>query len=223
MQTICHKQCAAATWFGCPRSSKARLGSARLICKAELETARTPAERGSTSTVSTNNSTSAAISQLPVPEWLPKEVTPILGFLNATDFKLQESSFYREKLREYVENEWVQKSTGFKTLPETINGRAAMLGFVAGAAAEIFGAGPILGQLSRSPQPVLVIIALIMAGSIIPIYKGTKGEYLDSLQDTYTLPEGVFTEPNERVHGRLAMLGLGALIVIELIKGSALL
>lgn len=37
-------------------------------------------------------------------------------------------------------------------------------GFLAGASAEIFGAGPLLGQLSASPQPVLVVLALITAG-----------------------------------------------------------
>lgn len=53
--------------------------------------------------------------------------------------------------------------------------------------------------------------------------KGTEGGYLKSLRETYTLPEGVFTEPNERVHARLAMVGLGAMIALELLKGSALL
>lgn len=63
----------------------------------------------------------------------------------------------------------------------------------------------------------------VCAGSIIPIVKGTEGGYLKSIRETYTLPEGVFTEANERVHARLAMLGLGGLIAIELLKGSALL
>jgi hypothetical protein len=65
--------------------------------------------------------------------------------------------------------------------------------------------------------------ALRTTGSIIPIVKGTEGGYLKSLRETYTLPEGVFTEPNERVHSRLAMVGLGAMIALELLKGSALL
>lgn len=115
------------------------------------------------------------------------------------------------------------ESTGFKPLAELINGRAAMLGFVAGASAEILGAGPLLLQLSKYPQPVLAVLALITAGSIIPVVKGTEGGYLKSLRESYTLPEGVFTEPNERVHARLAMVGLGAMIVLELLKGSALL
>lgn len=56
-----------------------------------------------------------------------------------------------------------------------------------------------------------------------PPPQGTKGEYLESLRDTYTLPEGVFTEAMEKVHGRLAMVGLGGLVLVELLKGSALL
>lgn len=65
-------------------------------------------------------------------------------------------------------------------------------GFVAGASAEIFGAGPLLLQLSKYPQPVLAVLALITAGSIIPIVKGTEGGYLKSLRETYTIPEGMF-------------------------------
>ena len=37
------------------------------------------------------------------------------------------SDLYKEKLQQYVENKYVQQSTGFKPLAETINGRAAML------------------------------------------------------------------------------------------------
>ncbi len=54
---------------------------------------------------------------------------------------------------------------------QTINGRAAMIGFLGGASAEIFGAGPLLGQLAAAPQPVLLTMALIAAGSIIPVVK----------------------------------------------------
>jgi hypothetical protein len=160
----------------------------------------------------------------------------------------------QSNLQQYVENKYVTESTGFKALPEIINGRAAMIGektpactvsnqsptaisltaqaqqqslsysavympswpihamaddiccfccnhhcppagFVAGASAEILGAGPLLLQLSKYPQPVLVVMALITAGSIIPVVKGSEGGYLQSLRETYTIPEGVFTEP----------------------------
>jgi hypothetical protein len=71
----------------------------------------------------------------------------------------------------------------------------AHAGFVAGASAEILGAGPLLLQLSKYPQPVLAAMLLITAGSIVPVVKGTEGGYLQSLRETYTIPEGVFTEP----------------------------
>lgn len=160
---------------------------------------------------------------MPVPEWMPEQAVPVLKFLTATDFKLQDSALYKEKLQPYLSNEYVVQSTGFKNLPEIINGRAAMLGFLAGAAAEVLGAGPLMLQLSEAPQPVLVVMALIVAGSIIPVVKGTEGGYMQSLRDTYTLPEGVFTDDMERLHGRLAMVGVGALVVLELLKGSAIL
>jgi len=98
-----------------------------------------------------------------------------------------------------------------------------MIGFLAGAGAEIFGAGPILGQLAACPQPPLAIMALITAGSIIPLYKGTAGDYLASLKETYGLPDGVFTPAMELLHARAAMVGIASLISIELLKGSALL
>jgi hypothetical protein len=44
------------------------------------------------------------------------------------------------------------QSTGWKELPETINGRAAMIGFLAAAGAELFGKGSVLAQLSQAPQ-----------------------------------------------------------------------
>lgn len=185
--------------------STRRVSSRRpLICKAEVETVGAP-------------------SALKAPEWLPEQAAPVFAFLTSDDFSITESAVYTQYLKKYVEDEYFVQSTGFKALPETINGRAAMIGFLAGAGAEIFGAGPLMGQLSRAPQPALVIMALVTAGSIIPIIKGAKGEYLASLRETYTLPEGVFTEALERLHGRLAMLGVGGLILLELLKGSAVL
>ncbi len=82
---------------------------------------------------------------------------------------------------------------------------------MAGASAEIFGAGSLLKQLSIYPQPVLVALALITAGSIIPIVKGTEGGYLDSLFDTYALPKDWFTQvrAGEVGDGRRSLQVLG--------------
>lgn len=177
-----------------------------MLCRAETEL--------NTATRTTSTST---------PEWVPESAAPVLEFLESDNFKLQDSDFYQKNVKQYAENEWVVKSTGWKVIPETVNGRAAMIGFVAAAGAEIFGAGSVITQLGNCPQPVLVTLALIVASTIIPIYKGTEGDYLESLRDTYSLPQGVFTEKNERLHGRLAMLGLAGLVVIELVLGRALL
>lgn len=157
------------------------------------------------------------------PEWVPEQAGPVLKFLDSSDFKVEDSEVYQKYVKQVVENPYFVKSTGFKPLAETINGRAAMLGFVAAAGAEIFGSGSVLSQLSAAPQVVLVLMGLVVASSIIPIYKGTEGDYLSALRDTYAVPENVFTESNERVHGRLAMLGLGALILLELVAGRAIL
>lgn len=53
--------------------------------------------------------------------------------------------------------------------------------------------------------------------------QGVKGDYVEALKDTYTLPKGVFTEAMERVHGRLAMVAMGSMILFETVSGRALL
>ena len=53
--------------------------------------------------------------------------------------------------------------------------------------------------------------------------QGAKGDYVESIKETYSVPEGVFTPANERVHARLAMVGLFGLLFLEMCTGSALL
>ncbi|GLC41692.1 hypothetical protein PLESTB_000687900 [Pleodorina starrii] len=184
-----------------PRPCVAR-GRRSLVCKAEADSAPSTSK---------------------TPEWIPEQAGPLLKFLESTDVKLDDVEAYKTYVKPYVESEFFKLSTGWKELPETINGRAAMIGFVAAAGAEILGSGSILSQLSRAPQSVLLVLALVVASSAIPIYKGIQGDYLSSLRDTYSVPEGVFTEANEKVHGRLAMLGLTALLLLEMVTGRALL
>ncbi|GLI67650.1 hypothetical protein VaNZ11_011899 [Volvox africanus] len=177
-------------------------GRRSLICKADVES--TP-------------------SSSKTPDWLPEQAGPVLKFLESTEIKLEDVEAYKTYVKPYVESEFFKQATGWKELPETINGRAAMIGFVAGAGAEILGSGSILAQLSKAPQPVLLIIGLIVASSTIPIYKGTQGDYLAALKDTYSIPEGVFTEMKEKVHGRLAMIGMSSLLLLEILFGQAIL
>jgi hypothetical protein len=56
-----------------------------------------------------------------------------------------------------------------------------------------------------------------------PCVQGTQGDYVDAVRDTYSIPDGIFTEALERVHARLAMVGLGGLVALELIFGRAIL
>ncbi|GIL57160.1 hypothetical protein Vafri_12466 [Volvox africanus] len=195
---------AFAMKFGTLRATRACVphGRRSLICKAEVES--TP-------------------SSSKTPDWLPEQAGPVMKFLESTDFKLEDVEAYKTYVKPYVESEFFKQATGWKELPETINGRAAMIGFVAAAGAEILGSGTILAQLSNAPLPVLLVVGLIIASSTIPIYKGTQGDYLTALKDTYSIPEGVFTESNEKIHGRLAMLGLTCLLILEIIFGRAIL
>ncbi|GFR52776.1 hypothetical protein Agub_g15388, partial [Astrephomene gubernaculifera] len=158
-----------------------------------------------------------------IPEWVPESALPSLQFLLSTDFRLQETELYRTRLQQYVESDMFKRSTGWKELPETINGRAAMLGFLVCALREVAGGGPVLAQLAGSPLLVLGALGLLVAASTVPIYKAVQGDYLSALRDTHGVPEGVFTEPLERLHGRLAMLGLAGLLAAEALVGRALL
>jgi hypothetical protein len=53
--------------------------------------------------------------------------------------------------------------------------------------------------------------------------QGTQADYVEAVRDTYSVPPGLFTEAMERVHGRLAMVGLSALILMEFAFGHAIL
>ena len=94
--------------------------------------------------------------------------------------------------------------------PEIINGRLAMLGFVAAAAAEVRTDETVLKQWAQEPTLISLTFLLFMAGSIVPLVSGKK----DSL--------GPFTPEAEMLNGRAAMIGFAAMIAFEGVKGAAL-
>jgi len=96
--------------------------------------------------------------------------------------------------------------------PETINGRLAMLGLFAAIGAELSTGESIFTQFENATPVVLATMALFSLASLVPILKGSSQE------EAF----GPFTPKAERLNGQAAMLGLAALILIELIKGSAL-
>lgn len=96
--------------------------------------------------------------------------------------------------------------------PETINGRLAMLGFTAAVGAELASGTPLLQQFSSATGPVLATFAIFSLASLIPILNGAN------LKEAL----GPFRPEAELLNGRLAMIGLVALGVVEVVKGSAL-
>ena len=96
--------------------------------------------------------------------------------------------------------------------PETINGRLAMLGVFAAIGAELSTGESIFTQFENATPVVVATMALFSLASLVPILKGSSQE------EAF----GPFTPKAERLNGQAAMLGLAALILIELVKGSAL-
>jgi hypothetical protein len=94
--------------------------------------------------------------------------------------------------------------------PEIVNGRLAMLGFVAATGAEVYTGQPIIGQLAEQPIAVGIAFALFIAASLIPLLKRSKVEQA-----------GPFTPSAELLNGRAAMLGFAALLVTEKLTGAA--
>eukprot|EP01025_Chloroclados_australasicus_P041178 TRINITY_DN4344_c0_g2_i2.p1 TRINITY_DN4344_c0_g2~~TRINITY_DN4344_c0_g2_i2.p1 ORF type:complete len:295 (+),score=52.76 TRINITY_DN4344_c0_g2_i2:113-997(+) len=95
--------------------------------------------------------------------------------------------------------------------PERINGRLAMLGIVSALAAEIASNQSIGAQISAVPIPIAFTFLTFMAASLIPLVKG-----VDEEEETI----GPFTPSAEILNGRLAMVGMAALIFIEANKGG---
>merc|ERR1711924_225921 len=79
--------------------------------------------------------------------------------------------------------------------PETINGRLAMLGFIAALGAE---------------PSILFAFIMFAAASLIPISKGVKKEKF-----------AFFSPEAEMLNGRAAMIGFALLIAIEAKSGAA--
>eukprot|EP00955_Chlamydomonas_euryale_P055080 356030-Chlamydomonas_euryale.AAC.1 len=97
--------------------------------------------------------------------------------------------------------------------PETINGRLAMLGFVAAVGAELSTGEPVLQQWAQEPFLIFATFALIIAGSLVPFLQGNKNK------ETV----GPWSPSAELLNGRAAMIGFASLLILEAINGRALL
>lgn len=117
--------------------------------------------------------------------------------------------------------------------PEVINGRLAMLGFVAGTAAELTTGQSFLSQFGSNFLVVSAHLALFAGASLLPAI--ISGKPLPELVKDATgreaagfggsgFPEELakFTPDVELLNGRAAMVGVASLIVIETLTGSTL-
>ncbi|KAJ4722540.1 putative Early light-induced protein [Melia azedarach] len=98
--------------------------------------------------------------------------------------------------------------------PERINGRLAMIGFVAAMAVELAKGQDVFEQISSGGLTWFVGTSVVLSlASLIPLFKGVSVE---------SKSEGLMTSDAELWNGRFAMLGLVALAFTEYVKGSAL-
>lgn len=99
--------------------------------------------------------------------------------------------------------------------PERINGRLAMIGFVAAIAVEASKGTDLFTQISDGGglQWFLGTTILLSAASLVPLLKGVRAE---------GKTEGVMNSNAELWNGRFAMVGLVALALTEYVTGSAL-
>ncbi|QDZ21636.1 chlorophyll A-B binding protein [Chloropicon primus] len=94
--------------------------------------------------------------------------------------------------------------------PETINGRLAMLGFIAALGAEASSGESIFQQIGDAEPSILFAFIMFAAASLIPIFKGVKKESF-----------AFFSPEAEMLNGRAAMIGFALLIAIEAKSGAA--
>merc|ERR1719231_987433 len=94
--------------------------------------------------------------------------------------------------------------------PEKINGRLAMVAFVAAAGAELSTHESVAQQFGDAPLPIIVTAATFAVASLVPILKGAIDE-----------PAGPFNSNAEMLNGRVAMLGLAGLLFVENSSGQA--
>ncbi|AEE76682.1 Early light-induced protein 1 [Arabidopsis thaliana] len=98
--------------------------------------------------------------------------------------------------------------------PERINGRLAMVGFVAALAVELSKGENVLAQISDGGVSwFLGTTAILTLASLVPLFKGISVE---------SKSKGIMTSDAELWNGRFAMLGLVALAFTEFVKGGTL-
>ncbi|GMI71967.1 EARLY LIGHT-INDUCABLE PROTEIN [Hibiscus trionum] len=98
--------------------------------------------------------------------------------------------------------------------PERINGRLAMVGFVAALAVELSKGQDVFTQIADGGIPLFVGTSILFSvASLIPLFQGVTAESKSG---------DVMSSDAELWNGRFAMLGLVALAFTEYVKGGTL-
>ncbi|KAK7391079.1 hypothetical protein VNO78_19427 [Psophocarpus tetragonolobus] len=98
--------------------------------------------------------------------------------------------------------------------PERINGRLAMIGFVAAMAVEVAKGQGVFEQISNGGIPWFLGTSVVLTlASLIPLFQGVSVE---------SKSKGFMSSDAELWNGRFAMLGLIALAFTEFVKGGTL-
>jgi len=124
------------------------------------------------------------------------------------------------QMNQYREENSYAQTVNISLSPENLNGRSAMLGFVAGAAAEVVTGQSLVQQFSENPVAVTGAAGLVTLGSMMPVLTMTmtdKSLGLDGSGETQQ-----WTPEAEQLNGRLAMVGLAGMMGLEALTGGPL-
>ena len=150
-----------------------------------------------------------------LPDWLPDspEVRQVFKLLQGEDMGMT------KKILVEKYGETLYQWSGWGKEAELLNGRAAMIGFLAGTGA-VFVEGDVLSQLAKHPLWTLAVIAAIAQAQVIVAEQPAGTSMIpDSVKkpvlDAYIAAGGekFFSSEAEKANGRAAMIGMLVLIV----------
>ncbi|XP_031270019.1 early light-induced protein 1, chloroplastic-like [Pistacia vera] len=145
-----------------------------------------------------------------VSQFFPVKYVPRLG----RNAGVQVRCMAEEKQKAKVSTKFSDVFAFSGPAPERINGRLAMIGFVAAMALEVAKGQDVSTQISDGGLTWFIGTSVVLSlASLVPLFKGVTVE---------SVSEGLMTSDAELWNGRFAMLGLIALAFTEYVKGGAL-